>query len=93
VKQTDFGLGLKGSSELEELSDGTCIFFRVFFISDKFFSDVRRIETKVGGPAFKKAGRPVEFFPAHLIIDLEANVYKCGEDNPSNRHRWILEAN
>ena len=81
VKQTEFGLGRQGSAELEELSDGTCILFRTFFVSDRFFFDFRRIETTVG-TKFKKAGKPVEFFPEHLILDLEANVYKCGKDNP-----------
>jgi hypothetical protein len=79
TKQTEFGLGREAGSGLEELSDGSCIFFRVFFISDNFFSDMKRSDT-AAGLEFKKAGKPVKFFPSHLIVDVEANIYRCGKD-------------
>lgn len=79
TKQTEFGLGREGGSALEELSDGSCIFFRVFFVSDKFFSGFKRRET-AAGLEFEKAGKSVKLFPNHLIVNVEANIYRCGKE-------------
>jgi hypothetical protein len=78
VKRTEFGVGREAGYGLEEFPDGSCILFRVFYISDSFFSNISRVDAPTG-LKFKKAGKPVEFFPEHLVLNVEANVYSCGE--------------
>lgn len=81
TKRTEFGVGPETASALEELPDGSCIFFRVFFMSESIFQDLKRTDTK-DGSKFKKGGKPIDSFPRHFVVNVEANVYKCKKDNP-----------
>jgi hypothetical protein len=71
-KRTEFGTGVETGFGLARYHD-TCIMFRVFFISDEFFVDLRQIGTQ----QFRKGSQTYSNFPNELTVNVEATAYRC----------------
>ena len=75
-KRTAFGTGIETAYGLHESENGNCILFRVFFISEKFFEDITRVES-ADGFVIRKKTKIYREFPHSLVVNIEANVYRC----------------
>lgn len=74
-KPTEFGTGVETGFGLARYHD-TCIMFRVFFISDEFFVDLRKVG-RAAGHQFRKGSQTYSNFPNELTVNVEATAYRC----------------
>jgi hypothetical protein len=74
-KKTPFGTAIQAGMGLRRF-ENTCIWFQLFFVSDDFFSGLHSKETR-DGREFTKKGVKYTVFPDHLIVDVQASLFKC----------------
>lgn len=82
IKRTEFGAGVRTGVYLTKYHD-SCIYFRLFFVSDNFFSKLKAKDTPTG-KVFKKGADEYRTFPDKFILDVEATVVRCS-DPPDTR--------
>jgi hypothetical protein len=82
IKKTEFGTGVQTGVYLTTYHD-SCIYFRLFFVSENFFSNLKAKDTPTG-KVFKKGPDEYRTFPDKLILDVEATVIPCS-DPPDTR--------
>jgi len=83
-KQTELGIGLRVGGSLQHYRN-MCVLFKIYFISDKFFDGLRKKETR-NGLEFSRGDTTYQNFPDHLIVDVEATVYKCSINSGEIEH-------
>jgi hypothetical protein len=74
-QKTEFGVGALAGGGLRRFH-GTCMGFRLFFISGEFFDKFVERET-LNGTKFIGHGDVLSKFPEHVIVDVHVNTFRC----------------
>jgi len=80
-KETAFGTGLKVGNGLLRFQN-SCIWFELFFASGDFFAGLREV-TKGKNVEFKTEKAVQQNFPEHVVLDIQATVFRCQNVNSS----------
>ena len=74
-KNTEFGTGIWTGANILKYHE-TCISFHVFFVSGDFFAELDQTRSPAG-TEFRKKGVLYSAFPPQLIVDVEADIFRC----------------